>query len=167
MSCFIMSEKPVAALADFIAALMNGGYNAFGMEAPNSLSRALFDFDGPECYRRGFWEASLIYNELHRVNVAAYVGRYSHNAEALEDAQAWEEYKPNPRHEYHSTSGGQWTVKPWHYELDKRLSCFLYQITEDATYKTPIYNALRDLQHEIRGYIVSRAEEWQRLQWGE
>lgn len=167
MSCWIVNEKPLAALADFIAALMNGGFNAFGMEAPDSLPQALYNIDGPECYRCGFWEPEPIYDALHAVNVAAYTGRYSHNPEALEEVEQWEKYQPNPRHEYHSTTGGKWAVKPWHYEMDKRLACYLYQITEDATYKTPIYNALRDLQHTLRGYIVCNTPEWDKYKWGE
>ena len=43
MSCFVMNPEPLAALANTIAMVLYGGYNACGFEAPKSLYDTLRD----------------------------------------------------------------------------------------------------------------------------
>lgn len=160
MSCMIMSAKPLASLADFITSLLNAGYNYFGMEAPSNLYRAL-----DNCADKwGIYSERAVYDALHDLNVRAYNGRYKReNA----DEGSYPAYAPNTAHRPRECVEHHEKVMPWHFLIEKRLAFLTYQCCEDATYDTPLYKALVELEHQLDTFIVQNSNAWQSLEWGE
>lgn len=159
MSCFIMEEKPVAALADWIADLCNYGLNAFGMDAPRSLERAM-----RPCIENGFYDEKTIYDLLHNLNKAAYLGRYSHIDGIESEVENWEPYQPNPQH---GMLYGCIVRPGWEDAMLKRLDCFLYQCAEDPVYGCQLYNAIEELDDALAGHIARAKPEYNAAPWGE
>lgn len=160
MSCMIMSAKPLASLADFITSLLNVGYNYFGMEAPSSLYRALDD-----CVDKwGQYSERAVYDALHDLNVRAYKGRYGREND---DEGSYPAYATNTAHKPRECVEHHEKVMPWHFLIEKRLAFLTYQCCEDATYDTPLYKALVELEHQLDTFIVQNSDAWQGLGWGE
>ena len=160
MSCIIMNAKPLASIADFIASLLNYGYNSFGMEAPKSMYDSL-----KYCKDKwGIYQAEQIYDKLHELNVMAYNGRYGREHEGEE---YFEPYAPNPPMQRRECENHHEKVMPWHIQMEHRLAFLTYQLCEDATCDTPLYKAMIDLEHRLDAFIVHNSDEWQSLRWGE
>lgn len=161
MSCLMMNEKPLASLADWIAAQLNHGFNGFGMEAPSALYNALSD-----CTVAGRFDENKIYLKLYALNFRAYDCRYSRHDEPITFTPP-DPYKPNTVHQYPVSYNGHWTVAPWHYQIAKRLSFLLYQCSEDATRNDELYLALAQLRRNLYCFIVDQSDAWQALPWME
>lgn len=166
MSCFIMDDSALSALADFIGCLLDNGYNYFSFFSPTTLHIALDDcYDGGGLYR-----AEKIYNRLYALNVAAYRGRYpEETVDYFPDYKENIKYKPTvygPMNPEDGRSGYAAQVQPWHFEMLKRLDCFLYQCAEDATYKTDLYKALKELQVELMRFICQHSTAYTAHEWG-
>ena len=166
MSCFIMNDSALSALADFIGCLLNHGYNYFSFPAPAILHIELND-----CNEHGSYQEEKIYNRLYSLNVAAYRGRYPE-----ETVDYWPDYKENikykpttygPMNPDDERSGYTAQVQPWHFEMLNRLDCFLYQCAEDATYNTDLYKALKALQVELMRFICQHSTPYTAHKWGE
>ena len=167
MSCFVMNPEPLAALANTIAMVLYGGYNACGFEAPKSLYDALRDchegYDRraiPGCEKK-------IYERLYAVNVRAYNGRYGDHEEPEDetapeiDVGKYIIHRP-PKYRDHG-----FAVQNWHYYMAKLLDCWLYQVAEDATMNDPLRLALEEFQGVLCGFIVRRSQPYTNIQWGE
>lgn len=166
MSCFIMNDSALSALADFIGCLLNHGYNYFGFCAPDLLHIELKD-----CYERGFYREEKIYNRLYALNVSAYRGRYpEETVEYMPDYKETIKYKQavyGPMNPDDERSGYTAQAQPWHFEMLKRLDCFLYQCAEDATLNTDLYKALKALQVELMRFICQHSTAYTAHEWGE
>ena len=151
MSCFIMQDRALAAIAESICSIGNAGYNPFGMEIPRSLREALDD-----CHRDRWLMPDLVYKALYKLNLAAYSGRYREDAE---------EVTPN------MPKGCEIAYpcrdpKPWHYQLLKLLDCFVYQCEEDATKNAPLLLGVREFSAELAIWLVRNNPEYLESLWG-
>jgi len=161
MSCFIMETKAIAALAVAIEKLINMGFNYFGFSVPDSLYKALYEC--AQVYPHGFFSKKEIFSALYILNCRAYNTKYKVEEEA--------ELIPEPdfsgcditeRLQYN----GHYIVKEWHYRLMKLLDCFLYQVSEDATYNDPLTIGLQDLSRTLCGFIVRNNDMYDKFPWG-
>lgn len=149
----MLSDERIAQLSEYISALYEAGYNYFGYDMPESLERELWD-----CHTKNGLSRLKVFQKLYSFNMSAYCGRYKN-----------EKWTPAPDEVpeietmYHCRDGA---IHQWHYDLLKLLHCYLYQCCEDATYKTPLYNALEDLEHNYQSYIIASMPEYEAAVWG-
>ena len=154
MSCFLVEEKTVAAIADYIEKLCNCGFEYNGMSCPESL-RAEIGF--------GFVNARNIYYQLIELNRRAYFGRYKNENE---NDYVVEEYKPHDISRRTEYEAGHFKIEYWHYNILKQLSCFIYQCNEDANNENDLLKGLEDLEKSLAWFIVSNSAEFNRAEWG-
>ena len=161
MSCFIMDEKSVSILANFVGDLMNCGYTMFGMGAPASLWESLKDCEGKYYY----FETQKIFNRLMDLNVRAFKGRYEdwHN-EDIKNAYGYDVNAVD--YEHGKYEEGHWLVEKWHYRMAKRLEYFIYQCSEDATWNDNLFKSLKELQTELFAWMVRNHAFYQEAEWG-
>lgn len=158
MSCFVMNREPVAALADFLAALGDMGHDFFGFEMPRELRDPLLDCRD----KYGYLQADRIYAELYRLNLAAYRGRY--DREPVDPFVP--KYRENIQHSRAAWIGGRWEVLPWVPVMVKRLECFAYQCSESATAGDPLLAGVEALINVMALFIVHNSDDWSRAAWG-
>ena len=157
MSCMIQLPENTAAIADFVAGLLNMGsaYEYFGFEAPEGMGLCLHD-----CRKAGRYEEALIYNALASLNLAAYLGRYPE-----EDDYSIADYKPSRIHKRVDYTGGEFVVDEWHYKILKMIQFFNYQCFEDATHEHPLFKAMQELENVLYRFIVNNTGIMSRLPW--
>ena len=167
MSCLIQSPENTAAIADYIASLLNHDFSCNGMTCPESLQREL---DRLNCFKRGCYERQAIYKALTDLNVSAYNGRYNENATPRP-------YKTNSIYRLcehdHGIKGENgfykyqhFIVAEWHYKILKMIQFFIYQCSEDNTDSTPLYKGMTDLEHELANFIVENSLPYVMQEWG-
>lgn len=162
MSCFVMSNEPLAALANAVETRLNCDYNYWGFSAPDSLYTALAD-----CKTSCTYFAEDIYRRLYAVNVRAYNGRYAdHEEPEDEEAPTIDGSKYIIHHPPEYREHG-FAVRPWHYQLAKLLDCWLYQTAEDATYKDPLRLAMKEFRDDLYSFIVGNSPDYTAAPWGE
>ena len=153
MSCFIMGEKPVAALADYIAYILNAG------DAPPALFKALND-----CVVNGRYDEAKIYDALYALNIAAYRERYLDRHPEIEaEIKAIPAYAPNIQH----ATRRRPAPDGWKERMLKRIDCFLYQCSIHPVYELPLNYALAQLGVELAGDIARSQPEYEKAIWGE
>ena len=157
-----MGSGPLAALADYIAAQLNMGFNFFGVDAPESLYRALAD----DCYIAGSYDEESIYRKLYSLNMRAYIGRYSRYNEPVQFV-APDAYKPHTAYARPEYRDEHYVLAPWHYQMAQRLHFIVYQCSEDATVKDPLYLALKTFSHIFDGFIVRNSPEYVAHRWSD
>ena len=142
MSCFIVSPENIRAQAEFISCIMNDSYNnRYRMSAADSLYDVFAACKGSDGY-----SAHKIYRALYIANLRAYNGRYH------EDVKTFDKYVK--------------TAPPADLvQLHKYMRCYLYQCAEEPVYKTPIYNAIRDLARDLAEHLVMRAPGYDDKEW--
>ena len=119
MSCFVMNNEPLAALANAVETRLNCDYNYWGFEAPASLYNALAD-----CKTSCTYFAKDIYRRLYAVNVRAYNGRYADHEEPADeeaptiDGSKYIVHRP-PEYREHGYAGSL-----WHYKRTKMRDCW-------------------------------------------
>lgn len=159
MSCFVMSDNTLAALADTLERVLNSGFNRFGFSAPDSLYKALDD-----CWNKyGFYSSDLIFKRLYDLNGRAYNGRYKDKASLLEIPEMPEGItlvQPRERENGHER------LLPWHYQFAKSLDCLIYQASEDATRSDPLFLALIDLSRIYKAFLVENTDGYSNALWG-
>ncbi len=165
MSCFILNDEKIAGLAEYIAALYNMGFDYFGYSIPENLGREL-----SACVdRSGFMDSKKIYLRLFDMNATAYAGRYKEpKAEPADPAALKFPQIYKAREAGTDPDIKEWfeDIKPWHYELLKLTQCFIYQCSEDATHKEPLYIALKELEAEQLAHIISNQPDYIKAAWG-
>ncbi len=168
MSSMIQKTENTAAIADYIARLLNMGFDTNGMSAPETLGREL---DRLGCNNRGYFEESKIFEALVNLNYTAYLGRYPE-----QDAEPVPEYKRNDisaRAEY--THGepdangyyneAHFVISEWHYKIYKIIQFFNYQCSEDATENNALYKAMNDLETALAKFIVANTAIYAAQRW--
>lgn len=166
MSCFMVRNESISALAGWMESLLNGGFNTHYMEAPEML---YIELRGDCADRYGFFSAEKIFSRLYDLNARAYIGRYAKNhPEVLEECYPFApvEYEENRKHRRGEWGEGHAVVSPWHYEMQKRLDCFIYQCTEDANNGNELLSALVDLSRTLAGFIVRNNDAYCAAEWG-
>ena len=168
MSSFILEEKRIAQLADYIATLHNAGFDSFGYSIPEDLHKELLDCRD----RYGFMEEKKIFKKLYELNAAAVAGRYNRDQEPTPEFPKDYTALHHPRQprkafgpEDRPTKYYYEEIQPWHYQLLKTLQCFLYQCNEDATYKDPLFLALKQLEPLMMNHIISNQPDYVSAQW--
>lgn len=157
MSAFIMNLQSIAELADFIDCLNFVGWDYFGYSIPLELNQALNLITRSGNQRK-------IFNALYALNVKAVNGRY--NEETSTAAEMPKDHKIVYLPKKYDCKNSIDIIEPWHYQLLKKLQCFIYQCTEDATIKDPLYKGLKDLEKEIVFYIAMNNVNYSRAMWG-
>lgn len=164
MSCLILKSETVAAIADYIASLLNVGFDFHRMEAPRELAEA-FKICTNE---RDEFSSEKIYNLLSALNRVAYFGRYRRTEDGNgDDLNTFPEYGSNIKYKPCAWGNGHAVVEPWHYEMLKRVQCLHYQLDEDATYNLAETKALSALAAKIACFIAMNSDEYAAAKWGE
>ena len=166
MSCFIMNAEPMAALAGWIADILNYGYENYGFDAPEKLREAVEE----KCpiSKCGDISEADVFRELYNLNMEAYLGRYR-RAPADVDLLTVPDYKTCRKHKrtsWVSENGGHALIEPWHYEMAKRLDCLIYQCTEDGADSENLYYGLIALRSTFLSYIVRNSNDYAASEWG-
>ena len=160
MSCFIMKNESLAALANTLEYIGNSGFDRFGFEFPASLHKALSDCRDHHHY---IYVSRLIFQRLYSLNYAAYAGRYTDTAaDILPDMPRVPAItEPRQYANYHET------LLPWHYKFCKLLDCLIYQCSEDSTQNDPLLHALIDFSIIYKSFLVGNTEEYHSAPWGD
>lgn len=156
MSCMIQKPENTAAIAEYIAHLLNMGFDFCGMSAPESLFNEL-----DTCKHVGYYEESEIYKKLRDLNRAAYVGRYPQEIIDTSDVN----YKENTIDRRAEWTGEHWNIENWHYQMLKMIQFFNYQCEEDATINDPLHKAMEQLEKALMQFIVMNSEEYNAQPW--
>ena len=159
MSCFIVSDETLSKVGNFISRLLNQGYNSFGFEVGREVFFAFEDCKVSDCYN-----SNRIYEELYKLNVKAYNGRYKlENIDELEipkkpniDIDIWEHIK---------VKNSFVIAQKWHYEMLKKLRCLHYQLEEDATYEDVKTKALEKIINTLAMFIATHNEIYDGISW--
>lgn len=160
MSCFVLNDKALAALARGMETALNGGYNLLGFDAPAALGEALAD-----CVDTwGFFQEKKIFQALHALNMAAYCGRYKD--EQPTPPPAWPELEEVPRLLQRPEYCGHWVPGPGFWQYLKLLDCLVYQVSEDATYNAPLRLALVEFSRALAGYLARNNAVYHAAPWG-
>jgi hypothetical protein len=154
----IQDSKNTAAIAAYVADLLNMGYDRNGMCAPETLATALKYLD---CSTRGFFDDDKIYYALASLNYAAYSGRYGQNV--CHEIPA---YEANDISEYIGYSAGHFVISEWHFRIYKMIQFYNYQCDEDATRKTDLLAGMKALEMELAQFIIANSDLYRELPWG-
>lgn len=152
MSCFILKKEVIAGIAEYIRCLNDNGYDYFGYSIPRSLNEAL---------NLGYHSTTTkeIFKKLYAFNVAAFNNRYEADCDV--DVEMPKDFKA-----LYLPVDTEKAPQRWEYQLLKTLSCYIYQVSEDATIKTDLYKALQELEMAITNNIVWRMPEMKEAEWG-
>jgi len=157
MSAFIMNLQSIAEIADYIDCLNFVGFDYFGYSIPFELNQALNLTSRTGNQRK-------IFDALYSLNVKAVNGRYNEDNSEAADMPKLDHVIYTPK---------KWDCKnsidiiePWHYQLLKKLQCFIYQCSEDATASDPLYKGLKELEKAIVFYIVQNNSDYSSALWG-
>ena len=172
MSCVMSDTRVLAALAQYTQTILDSGFDYQGFDAPRSLFLALRDCESSVYF--GTHETEKIYLRLYDFNACAYNGRYNGcpadpvPAEAPDMPDVKISWKPRETvHDPEYCAGYRHKIGPQHYKLLKLLDFYIYQVSEDSTYKKPLYNGLVDLQHVLTSFIAQNSAEYAALKWGQ
>ena len=131
MSCFICNADTISALAAIVTDTLN-----------SRQSCIYFNIDGAafaDCIDQGIYDDHKVYRKLYIENLKAYNGRYNENV------REFAKYVP--------FTGNRWTIEE-QAKVYKAGQCFLYQISEDATYNRPIYKAVKEFLYTVAGRVT-------------
>ena len=159
MSSFIMQPESIRDLACFINSVVRSGYNMHGFEAPPLLKKEF-----PATSSRSVQNT---YEKLYELNAEAAHFRYPKEKKN-------KVIPPMPSGDFYvrpeigaSLYGGVFR-KPTdkHYQILKRLNCFIYQCNEGKVPESDTFKALKGLERQLMVMIVSSNEAYQRAEWG-
>lgn len=157
MSCFVLSDRVHAAIADTLDHINMGGFNNYGFTVPDYIAKLLNHEDG----------ARRLYGELYRLNVRAYCDRYN-------DTKTEPNFVPDmpepPKIIQYSTReyrNGVCVIQQWHYKLLKLLDCYLYQCSEGDVPQKALFIALDEFRDTLRYFIINNNENYNQLPWGD
>lgn len=157
MSCFILSDQTTAELAELLERAANrsqwngnvvcGIFN--GKELYKMLTAEYQRIFQRECVEL---DVKKVYAVLRTVNNIAYHHRYDRKSQNVDDAlpQTWrkEQYMRN-----------KW-------QMLKTFDCYIYQITEEPIYKTPVFETLQTACNYFRRHCIGQIPEYKNAVWG-
>ncbi len=162
MSCMIQKPENTAAIASYIARLLNRDYQFNGMSLPESLGRELGDLSCSDRY--GYFDASKIFEALTKLNHAAWLGRYPDNVE-----ERMPQYVPNDISgnvgNILDGYGSHFVVAEWHYKMYKLISFFNYQCDGKSVADTKLYKGMCDFENALARFIVSNSPDYVNQPW--
>lgn len=132
MSCIICTPETISMLAGIVTDTLNSRQSCLD-----------FDIDGSvfsDCIIEGDYDDHRVYRKLYVENLKAYNSRYIEGG-----VYEFSQYTPY--------ENKRWSIKE-QAEVYKRGLCYLYQISEDATYKKPIYNAIEHFLNTVAGSVA-------------
>lgn len=168
MSCLIQKPENTAAIANYIGRLLNLSYESNGMSCPESLGRTL---ESLNCADGRYFEESRIYEELVKLNHAAYMGRYPDKEEIeitpyksndISSRIEWERGELDKSGYYNHS---HYSIKDWHYKIFKMIQFLIYQCEEDTTYSSDLLKGLKDLEKALSEFIVMNNEIYVKESW--
>ena len=159
MSSFIMRPESIRDLACFINSVVVSGYNSHGIEPPRLLSK---EFPASKMD-----SVKDTYEKLYELNAQAINFRYPKDKKD-------KVIPPMPKGDFYvrpeiaaSLRGGIYRkATKKHFQILKRLECFLYQCDEGSVAETDAYKALKGLELELMKMIVVGNENYQAAEWG-
>ena len=157
MSCMLVNDENLSKIGNFLARLLNCGYNSFGFSADREIHSAFKD-----CIVSYYYDSNRIYEELYKLNVKAYNSRYKEeNVDEL--------YIPKNQNidiwQGREMENGIEIAQKWHYEILKHLQCLHYQLTEDITSGDIKTKAIEKLINTIAMYIVTHNKIYGNISW--
>lgn len=159
MSCIILSNQRIADLAGLLETQLNAGYNYTGIGTGGDLARAF-----RACYSisSGAFLREDIARTLHLLNLRAYYGRYPEET-YFDDFAGY----PAPAITLppRKNENGLYVIRSQHHYFAKLLHSYLYQISEDAIYQTPINDALEAFSRQLDLFIVQNSPEYAAAPW--
>jgi len=155
MSSMIQKPENTAAIAAYIARIINTAYDSNGIQAPEKLENVLFCFG---CKVGGVFEEKRIYEQLARLNYAAYNGRYR-------TAEAPDEYQPHDISHRAEWENGRFIVADWHYKLFKMIQFYNYQCAEDVTRGDLLREAMEAFEKALALFIVENSAAYAAQNW--
>ncbi len=157
MSCMMTKTENVAAIASYIRRLLNVDFRCNGMSCPESLGNELWRLG---CRKGGFYFDENIFNELMKLNYAAYLGRYPAAGDVSIPA-----YEHNDISQYTEYEKEHFVIAKWHYKMYKLISFFNYQCCEDATSNSELYKGMCELESALARFIVTNTEDYVLMDW--
>lgn len=159
MSCWIVAENSVSAVANLVADVMNLGLNGTGLYNQNGfeLSEAFKD-----CRKNDGWVSpEKVYEKLYMLNYAAYNGRYPTHQQEV-DIPKFPNYYLWSKPGY---KNGQYICEQKHFQMYKTLQCFIYQCNEDANNGNKTLEALEKLKSELCEFLVTASDMYNQAKW--
>ena len=158
MSCYIMDEKTVIQIADFLHYMLERD------NIPKELYAALRNCTD-ECHS---FSSRRIYEHLSHMNRVAYVTRYPHSKLDVNDFAPYRSCPAiyNPFHWQKKTSctDGHWLIESWMYAILRSVEDFLYQCDEKLPDEMKLlYDALVSFKEEWMRFIVHNSEGYNTL----
>ena len=153
MSCWIVSENHINAIAEVIAWRLNVSVNTgIGIYINKDELERVFS-DCKKETKPGCWSFSkqAIVDKLLGMNVKAYEYRYSEVVEI-------EEYKAKET-ENMLTSGKL-------IAFVKVLGCYLYQCCEGDFPESGVFKVIENMQTAVKNYYISHLPEYEETPWG-
>ena len=164
MSSIVLSTKHIAAVSNGLTRLLNHSCGIDTLTAAPDLYKALSNCSD----RYGFFDESKIYNELYRLNLVAYNGRYKMDTDSvfvpdfpqdfprLIGPLEWSNAGSNAYH---------WILSADYFAFSKVLSAFIYQCEEDVTRNTNLLKALQNTLDEFNKFLVDNTAAYVNADW--
>lgn len=153
MSCMITSPEIILTIAETIARISSNGREDYGVDIPRGLAEELRKLN---CYDNiigaPYVVEKRLAEELYRLNIASYNGRYKEHQQPNE-LPDFDETKPAfkvPRCEY----DGRYIYTEDHFKFAGALAFLIYQCDEDANRENALLVALAELATAWNSAIV-------------
>lgn len=147
MSSFIVENQTIADLAETIAYTLNFSNNGFNIYLDKrELSVALMN-----CKKGSYYNEKKIADELYKMNDSAVSGRYNLNSTEIPD----------------NFGKGENLILNNKFKLIKKLECYMYQCSEDATIETALYKALDKYLNSLYRTMIQQTPQYKECDvWG-
>lgn len=171
MSVIMQKPENTAALADFLAKLLNNGKFYFEMEPDSRLKDVFADCrDGydPQIYHihLGDFDASKIYTKLVIMNQRAKSDKseivpYKEHVVCGRTGYIYE--TKNSKGEVVETA--HFRIDNWHFQIYKMLSFYNMQCKIYALYDDPLCIELAKLENQLGDFILRNSKQYNRIKW--
>lgn len=161
MSCFVMSNESIRTLGYTLESVFNAARFSNTITITScAMNDSIYEAfnDCTKCY---CFEGELIANELYRINVEAYAGRYEKPTELIRITGN----NGNSIFEQPVIIDHNERPQDWHYKLTSLLDCWIYQTCEDVTYKDPKRIALEEFSRNLKCSIVQHSIQYNNHRW--
>ena len=155
MSAFMMSNKTLSMLADFIARYYKTGGRVFDFSFPDELTKELGHFA---------FDQEMVFHRLAHLNVESLRRRYSDYEDLLGDIE-YESGHDIWANGVHDIEHGVTYMQLWHFQILKSLDCYLYQSCEGGCDELPLYKALVLLRDKWGAYIAENHPLYNEADW--
>lgn len=154
---FLKSED-ISVLANFMARLLNHGFNSFGFSAPNALVIALMDCRD----NSGFYRASKIYAELSKLK---YWMIYDNPHKEMDDIYNIPEYREYDIYQPAYCRNYHFVVQNYHFQIKKMLDSYISLCSTHMSDGVYIVQALVEMSATLTSFIVANSDSYADLPW--